>query len=428
MAGVSLKKLSCPNCGAPLQVGPTATMVQCRYCHQGIEVLRTEADRERPHGAHVVDLSGAEAGPGLRAVIAVFAGLMAIIGFGLALFALTGRTTSSTTVSVPMPWAAAGEHLQWHTIGPVFPAHVNDDATEDVVGPYRVLDGALVPVFVGAFDGATRQRLWGAGPFVSGEDMQHLHVGRSGARVLVSDAQAKVHLLDLASGQELAAPKLSDRVKRLCGAPDAPARFYVETADERGVLVDATGAVTVAPAPDFCPSRKTLPSDDCHLLPLFGGPVLPCLPLEQAPHVEGLSPKWAIGDAHDGVLIGQRQPGTAVPLAAGFEPKTRKVRWSRAIPTVDPLSVREGPPEVVALADGVLYAYYGRTQARARLAAIDVATGETRWEVDVPNSDQGSGPRLITVGAEHVYVPHWAWLDIFDRKTGALVGTIGRWM
>lgn len=424
---VSLKKLSCPNCGAPLHLGPTDTMVQCKYCHQSIEVQRSAPPRGGPTGQNVVYVPEQGVDFGWWPLIILFAGMAVVAALVFAAIKVFDLGQPKPRLQTPMTLPTLGEHLQWHAIGPVFPGHVNDDATEDVVGPYRLLQGTMTPVFVGAFDGATRQRLWSAGPFVSGEDMQHLHVGRAGARVLVSDAKATVHLLDLASGKALAAPKLSDRVKRICGAPDAPARFYVETADEQGVMVDATGAVSRAPAPDFCPSRKTVGFDDCQLLPLFGGPTLPCLPLQHAPRVEGLDPKWAIGDAHDAVLIGQRQPGTAVPLAAGYDPKTRKVRWSRAIPTVDPLSVREGPPEVVALADGVLYAYYGRTQALARLAAIDVRTGETRWEVDVPNSDQGSGPRLMTVGAEHVYVPHWTWLEVHARKTGRHLGTIGRW-
>lgn len=426
MAGVSLKKLSCPNCGAPLQVGPADAMVECKYCHQAIEVQRAAPPRSGPAN-NVVYVPEKGVDFGWWPLLLMFAGMGVVAVLVFAGVRLAGVGEPGPRRPTPLALAAVGEHLQWHAPGSVHPAHVTDDAIEDVVGPYRLLEGTTVTISVGAFDGATRERLWGAGPFAAAEDLLHLHTAVSGNRVLVSDAKATVHLLDLATGKAIAAPGLSDRVKRLCGAPRGAARFYAETADERGVLIDATGAVQPGPPPDFCPPTSKDLSDDCARLPLFGGPVLPCLPLTGAPHVDGLDPKWALGDAHDAVLVGSRRPGTAVPSAAGYDPKTGKVRWTRALPTVDPLSVREGAPEVVALEGGVLFASYGRTTGLARLVAIDVVSGDTRWEVDVPNSDQGTGVQRMTVSADRLYLPHWTWLEVLERKTGRHLGTIGRW-
>jgi hypothetical protein len=405
-------------------------MVECRYCHQSIEIRRGAPPSSPIANTRVVYVTTAEPAQRRAAPIALIAGLLVPLLIGIAVTWLTfSRAQVARPAGVPQIVSAyGGEHLQWHTIGPVFPVHLNDDAAEDVVGPYRILEQATLRVFVGAFDGASGKRLWGAGPFVSAEELQHLQYAASGNRVAVADARATLHLLDLRTGEPIATAKLSDRVRRMCGAPSGAARFYVETVDDAAVFVEADGAITTGPRPDFC--RDTRPSgrqSDCERLPLFLGPELPCLPLGSAPKVKGLQPKWAIGSDSGAVIIGVRTPGSRVPMAAGYVPGSREARWTRLIPTGDPLSVKEGDPPAVDLKDDTFYAYYELASGLARLVAIDLQTGETRWDVAVPNSTEGTGPQRLVIGRDRVYVPHWTWLDLFDRKTGQHLGTIGRW-
>ena len=42
-------------------------------------------------------------------------------------------------------------------------------------------------------------------------------------------------------------------------------------------------------------------------------------------------------------------------------------------------------------------------------------------------SEDGSGPIWILPSSARLYVPHWTWLDVFDARNGAALGTVGMW-
>jgi hypothetical protein len=61
---------------------------------------------------------------------------------------------------------------------------------------------------------------------------------------------------------------------------------------------------------------------------------------------------------------------------------------------------------------------------RWRLAAFDARSGARRWDVALaPLAPDRIGP--IRATAAHVYVSRTSSLDVFDAKTGDLVGTLG---
>jgi hypothetical protein len=135
---------------------------------------------------------------------------------------------------------------------------------------------------------------------------------------------------------------------------------------------------------------------------------------------------YTLSDGARAVAIGEKQPGTALPMAAGFAVGAHAIDWSRVLPGIDPAGVKDGAVDVAALRDGTLYAYYPLTSLRGgRIIAVDAQSGTTRWDVILPDTT-GSAPEEIVVGRDRVYVPHWTRLDIFDRKSGAVVGTVGR--
>src|SRR5262249_17001069 len=112
---------------------------------------------------------------------------------------------------------------------------------------------------------------------------------------------------------------------------------------------------------------------------------------------------------------------------AGFDPNRRTVDWNRVTPTVYSATVEEGPVWLTELAHGIVYSYYltkGQVHG-GRLIAIDAATGTTRWDVILPHSETGIRPKEPEMTEGRVYVAHWGRLDIFDAKSGAVVGTIG---
>ena len=85
-----------------------------------------------------------------------------------------------------------------------------------------------------------------------------------------------------------------------------------------------------------------------------------------------------------------------------------------------------GAPQLADIADGTLYLVFASTPG-PQLAAIDAATGTTRWQVPIPRADTGSAAGAMTISEQRIYLPHFTWLDIFDRASGKHLATIGRW-
>ena len=311
----------------------------------------------------------------------------------------------------------AGEHLQWgFGSGPsAFPAHIGDGAVEDFVGVYRVLSDTTQTLHVGGFDGATLERRWAAGPYGTlGEGVVWTHVAVAGGRVLVTDFRSRAHVLDVKTGQELGVIELSDRARWLCPQPGGQ-EVWVDVADGRGVSV-SLATVTAAPAP----KPATCVGDFARTTCAFAH--APCAAsTASAPGTHGM---WTLGEGAAAVTIGVKSPGTSTPTA--FAAGGRG--WKTVIPE-DPALAKETPFDGAGsdLGGGLFVTAYELVDRGFRLAALDAATGERRWDVPIPRSAEGSGPRGITATETRVYVPHWTWLDVFDLQTGRVIGTVGVW-
>lgn len=320
----------------------------------------------------------------------------------------------------------AGEHLQWDSTGqPPAVVSIGGGGREDLIGRYNVLERGVRSLYVGAFDGKTFQRLWSSPPLGASESA-YLRVlfAVAGSRVLVTDANMKAHVLELASGQEVAALPLSDHAKAICPAPGGAAQVWLELADGKSVLINLQDAAAMpAPRPDWCTEPIAAVSARLHR------PRAGALPAEQAPGVEGFHAERVLRDGEIAVAVGVRAPGTATPVLAGFEPGAQAVRWQSPLGGADRSAVKEGAPAMVDLRDGRVIAAYELTAGGWRLAALDAGSGNTLWDVELPRSRRGDGsaPEGLVVSASRVYVPHWTWLDVFDVRTGALVGTVGVW-
>ena len=92
------------------------------------------------------------------------------------------------------------------------------------------------------------------------------------------------------------------------------------------------------------------------------------------------------------------------------------------------LQVKEEAPVAVAISNGVFLAVYDlqNSDDGSRLAAIDLASGEKRWDVFIPSSGT-QGAEHIFVKDGRVFVPHWTYMNVFDLETGRHQMTIGIW-
>lgn len=311
------------------------------------------------------------------------------------------------------------EHLQWGSYsGPsAFPVRLRDDAAEDIVGSYRVLNitGTNVDtkLYVGAFNGTSFRRMWAAGPFGSGSTDTHLAVAST--RALVTDIRAEGHVLDVKTGKELGSVTLTDRANRLCPIPGREA-VWVEVADRKNVEVDLeTFATKPAPQPATCTGDFSEAGCEFAKAPCVVGGT-------PAPETRAL---MTLGSGANAVTLGAKSPGTATLVAYAAAGKG----WKVTVPTDPALAGAASSHDVAAdLAGGLLVVSYELSgRGGYRLAAFDATNGERRWDVEIPRSKDGSGPRGITATETRVYVPHWTWLDIFDLNTGKVLGTIGKW-
>jgi outer membrane protein assembly factor BamB len=306
--------------------------------------------------------------------------------------------------------------FQWRNA--VIPVAIDGDGVEDFVGIYASRGGDY-PVYVAAFDGAKYSELWKAGPF--GKSASELEVTVVGTSVVAIDARPVAHILALKTGKETGKVSLSDKARSVCAPPDAKGKLWVETSDQKAVLIDlATARAQPAPRPASCPP---VPSDCDHVHSALAG----CQEDKAAPPVDGFRAEFVLSQGSDGVAVGSRSPGTATPMAVGFDAKTRSVRWQRPL-VGSPPSAWEADLHAVDMAGGRLIAEYASDQPDAgRLMAVDVKTGKVLWDVAVPNTDHVATASDMAITPTRVYLPHWTWLDVFDVKNGAHITTLGAW-
>ncbi|MGH7283874.1 MAG: hypothetical protein ACRELY_20300 [Polyangiaceae bacterium] len=82
---------------------------------------------------------------------------------------------------------------------------------------------------------------------------------------------------------------------------------------------------------------------------------------------------------------------------------------------------------LVDLGGGKLVSQIQLTTGIYKLIALDAKSGSQLWDTEIPNSKDGSEADQMLVTPTRVYLPHWTWLNVFDAKTGAVIGTVGVW-
>jgi hypothetical protein len=430
--GRDLLTRSCPNCGARLEAGlPAGGRIVCHYCGQSFDapvaaapppqriiVMAPVAQRPSPSKTN----AGRSA---LSALTSLF--VVAIIAF----FSVRGRSRavselSTQILSSPIV-SAAVSNFMWDTVaGPPMPATVGETGVEGFVGRVRMRGDDTL--YVVAFEGAKLGQVWKAGPFGTySQGYQSTFASAVGHAVVVTDYRAKVHVYDLASGHETHTLNLSDRAKAMCSSPDGKAHVWIEMSDEKHVLVDADlGTATPSPRPAWCPDSWAT-SDDCRGWLKRGPPRISCKGPESAPRVNGFEAKNVVEEGDLAVALGKKHPGTGIPIAVGFDPKTKTVRWQQAIGAGDQATVSESSTTSImdAIAGGRFVAPYEVTSKGWHFTAFDARSGQRDWDISLQSLIGIDQPEGFTLSASRVYIMRSSSLEVYDAKSGALVGTIG---
>lgn len=411
-AMATLEGLKCPNCGADVPVPPPgATSARCAFCGKESVVrapvaapeIRVNVQVNRvPMSEMLPEIARAKRSTSLLGAVATFA-MVAAVGLVVVL-AVRGNT--------------GNQSFQWRN--EVVLVSIDGDGVEDFVGAYASRSEKDFPVYVGGFDGATQKRLWQAGPY--GTDAGKVHVVAVGTRLVVTDPEPVLHVLAAANGSETGRFALSDSATRVCVPKESAGSVWVETSDQKSVLIDvATATAKGSQIPPSCAAEAVSDCRDVHSV------AARCTAVDGAPEIDGFRPKLVLSEGGASISVGTRSPGTATPMAFAFDPETKEVRWKRAL-VGEPVSAYEPDLNAVDLAGGKLFAeYVAKAKKGGRLMAIDARTGKVVWDIAVPNTDSVATARTMTVSNTRVYLPHWTWLEIFDVQTGAHIATLGAW-
>ncbi len=403
---IKLDALTCPRCGADVPVPPEdAVSVRCPFCGHTSQVERPVAAPAAPppyRGSYEPErpITPATSSTAVVVVLAVLGPvLLALLIMGLVVMSRNGA-----------------KNFHWRDV-PV-PVAVDGDSVEDVVGLITAMDEKGYPTYLAAFNGATSARLWRAGPYGKYE-VQFAVVGSWAVAI---DESNVVHILALRTGVETARLTLTDKVKASCAPAGESGTFWIETTDEKAVSIDlATQASRPSPHPGSCPDRR---SNGCDHM---GSAGTACSDPKNAPRVAGFGAMAVLTRGADAVAVGTKTPGSRTPIAVGFDPDTRNVRWQKPL-LGSPTSAFVDELHAVDMGEGKLVAEYVSKTAKqsARLMALDPRTGATLWDVAVPNTDSVPEAKDVLVTATRVYLPHWVSLDVFDLGTGQHLATFGQ--
>jgi serine/threonine-protein kinase len=351
-------------------------------------------------------------------VVGVGGGVI-LAGLILLIFAITGRSKSPSGTADAGPSASAvapAAALAW-TSGVemnTVEATINSDAVVDFATFVR--DPGLK---LCAFDGATFLPIWCVPVVGEAHTTGAIRLGAAGRFLVYTDAGAVAHVLDIATGAQRSAIKLTSRATFLCSPSDAPGKLWIKNEEKQGLLLDpALQTVAVAAQrPPSCPQpRKDV---DC-----FRGQASPiCLPASAPPKTRIMHVDVTLSDGAIGVSTGRKSPSTTIPMIMGFTAgKTADSAplWIHPVPPGDGLGGLMGSHFAEAgLAGGRVVSAYDDLGGATHLVAFDAGTGQTLWDVNTESYYE------FSLTKTRLFVGRYSRLDVRDPVTGKLLGGLG---
>ncbi len=440
--------MRCPNCGASLTVDDGATSVACQYCGTTSRIQTRSRVLQVPRP---LPTGGPQPGGPVarqrvnRAVLigpAVFTA--GVIGFsGYMAQRSTERVQRAISQQVPVsagtnstPAPPEQRPDTWATGLPLV-ADVDGDGGDDLIGLTRnVMDGDRAQI--GAFSGATGTPLWRGERLGTYSDTVQAVLYLAGDHVLMATPGGELRSFGTRDGAPRWTTAMGERIDAACAIGGEAERVMVGTSDRRWhviTLVDGARRDAAEPKRVGGRDRKitpmawvqgTLAADTCLPLPSSGREAMPGLTTADSwakglPSVDGMSLARVVrrGDGPV-VAIGGKTPGTAVPMLAVLDGK--RVRWSAAVPSSDPLQARAEDEHVTVSGDAVFQVWQDKDGPR--LAAFDLADGRRRWDVALDKDQARVVVGAMIVGGR-VLVAGWGGLQAFDAADGKPVYSLG---
>ncbi len=418
---MQLVDLKCAQCGAALPPHPEGGVYRCGYCGHAYEpvpdpepaprVLQIEihapfaaAAPMAPARFQTARSSGGARGVGCLVPILVAAGIF--------VYFQTQRSPLTPVQVAARPASASffpsHERSFWDSVGGA-PQGITISGAPAIVGRMRM--GSDDQLYVVAIRPSDLTLAWRYGPLGSySQGYQATKFAVTGDRVVVSDYRSAVHILDAKSGTETSQARLTDRVERMCAA--GPSSVWIGTVDKHGTLLDTrTGTTREGARP------ATGCEDEWSMRTKKTG--------KDAPKVAGFAARRTLVDGDIGVAGGGKSPGTEIPMAVGYDPKSGAQRWVTVLPTTDPSLVRAHSNTHDALATGIYVTNWGTGSKGWHISALEPRSGARLWDTELPKIFAVDSIDGIVASGGFVYVTRTSSLAILNGTNGKLVGAVG---
>ena len=423
-----VKALECPKCGATLAPAAGQQSYTCRYCGTNFKPAVTQAPTSAPPPMSAPPMSApprpahdpAAAAKVVRWVL-VGTSVMGVMVAGV-VYLVVAKVDSAVSFSGaqvatgpaipgrPVTPKSGGRTIRDDNGGAPIPAKVGGQ--DAVLGRTRAFPEDQLYITAARADDAAP--IYRVGPLGSYSDAYRgTYFAVAGERLVVSDYRPEIHVHALATGEELKSFPLTDRVEALCTSADG-AIVGVGLVDKRQHRLDV-GALTL---------EEGAPPKGCSLeWDPFRRKKDP--PGVKAPKVEGFTSHQILVDEGVAVSNGYKDPGTAIPQAVGFDPKTGALRWREVIPSVGLSGVQVRSNERAALASGRFFTVYKVGSEDTHVAAFDAASGARLWDRQLRPIFAVDSIDEVVATARHVFVVRTSSMDILDAATGEPRGTVG---
>ena len=418
--------VTCPHCGARVQVTGDPDTVRCEYCGTTSVIQRRTRVLERvlPPPPNQQRMPVAVQRRGSMTAISLL-GTLLPIGIGIGATVYVQRYAQQAVHTAGSTAGRAASHA------PDAPEWQGTDgaivlASGDILGrSRRVRQADEVRAIL--LDGASGTPRWESAPLGTYSDTYQGKLALAGDLIVFASPRAEVRALALADGKERWRTQLDERVAQLCdGGTDVI--IVVATDDVARPLLRATGkpAGTLAGALELDPKPPKKPKPKpkaCTRLPTDG-----------SDDTTASSSNYDLGrkldlsinrvlPLPDGRLVsGQREKGTRVPTLVSLDAK-QHVRWKIDVP-IDPLGSQERAPEALALGEHeACAAYYAKNITEPpHLACFALTDGHRTW--DVVAGDRSIS--MLRVVAGGLLVGSTGTLELRELATGTPRWTFGR--
>jgi len=393
--------VTCPECGARLEVPGDAPSATCSYCGTVSRVQRRTQFfqipvRLPPATSHEpVRIARQVRSGGGKLVLAI----ILICGLGIPLAVVGALIAGKMGAFDSTYWD--GSHLAI--------ADVNGDGVDDFIGFDR--NTRIDKMALAAFSGKDGSKIWKTPALGTYTEIYQNQYVIAGDLIVMTDQLAHVDGFDLKTGAKRWRATASE-----IAIPCRAAAPMVKTKDNK---VWAVGAAD---------GKLTLASTPCDELDAGFHPASGAVEVREHRHdlkIDGMNIDnvYARGDGPQ-VVVGNKSPGTSIPMLAAID-ATGKVLWKAEVPGHDPLTVSTGRPKGVAISDKEIAIVYERGHdAPWELTVFDRVSGARKFET-TGKKTRMNVLSFVQLSRSAAAVSTWGSLQIFDLATGKLMYTIG---